>query len=339
MIRISPVCCNQRILHISEPNPKSTDILPVFPAVAIETNSNPSNPSENNGTTFFQDPTPTLLLAGLLGGCAVTASAVFLTFFICLRRKLTPLPENGRSTLPAYSSCQGESDQGSSNKSSPACLLRQSQATGQSEGLTATHHNWKQFNSADKTRDPLSRSGSHNSYITIASFWNDIFNSGNPAPNVRLTKTQPPTMVKNSNVLTNQSQGAKGSDVSPYAYAHVVPPSPMPPPLPKVGAPPLIEWYSQYPCQSSNSPNTTNSFVSHDKGGHVYSNNLHTFSPKPKHGSSGSQLVRNSVEYDDANSGGNSSTIKSTAGSLIQVGGFQCRRNFTKEENVVERFL
>jgi hypothetical protein len=262
----------------------------------------------------------------------VTASAVFLTFFICLRRKLTPLPENGRSNLPAYSSCHGESDPGSSNNSSPACLLRQPQATGQSE---VNQHSWKQFGPPDKSGDPLSTSGSHNSYITIASFWNDIFNPGNPPPNVRLSKGQPQMLSKNK-VSTNQS--TKGSDVSPYAYAHVVPPSPKPPPLPKVGAPPLIEWYSQFPCQSSNSPNTTSSYISHDKGGHIYSNNLHTFSPKPKYGSSGSQLSRNSGEYDAAG-GQNASTIKSTTGSLIQIGGFQCRRNLTKEEYVVERFL
>jgi len=326
--------------------------IPAFPAVTPE-ETNPTNselPIGPGGGSFFQDPTPSLLLAGLLGGCAVTASAVFLTFFICLRRKLTPLPlaESGRSILPAYTSCHGETDPGgSSNNSSPACLLRQSAAgNGQSDGITNHNNSWKHFSPTIKDKcseDVLPRSGSHNSYITIASFWNDIFNPASPnscPTNVRLSRHTPGVKGgKGPKILANENTNVKGSDVSPYAYAHVIPKSPLPPPLPKVGAPPLIEWYSQFPCQSKSSPNnTTCSYNSNDKG-HIYSNNLHTFSPKPKYGLNG----RNSEEYEDEAEAHQerqkTSTIKSTTGSLIQIGGFQCRRNLTKEENVVERFL
>jgi len=448
-----------------------------IPAVSdVNGGSNPGintingNNINNNSTMFiFQDPTPSLLLAGLLGGCAVTASIVFLTFFICLRRKLVP----SSSSDSSYSStCPGPNTDPNSLNSSPACLLRQNQSESKWITLPGSHsgsssskekfcsnnlldplqtpqhhqyhtsqqhpHQLQQHAHILRSSSPMSRSWSRNSYVTIASFWNDIFatgiaggqqpqqqhqqqqhNSNNCHNNSsRASKVSNSTFFPVNRTSTNSnntsSTTTKGSDVSPYAYAHILGIPSAPPPMisvagSKMGSstvmnqsmqqpltatsqhqhPHLVDWYSQSSPSCTNLPG----------GGHIYSNHLYTFNPtpnnspflsqqlsSPKHSimshmsplpppippstspivppppppplpppittttTNSSDSATNSTASAEvvapvgpdcaASIDGNSSTAgRSGSESLIQIDGWQCRKNFTKETDVVERFL
>jgi hypothetical protein len=56
-----------------------------------------------------------LLLAGLLGACAITASVGSVVFFICLKKRLQKLDDqniNGSNSIDSY------------NTNSPACLVK-----------------------------------------------------------------------------------------------------------------------------------------------------------------------------------------------------------------------
>ena len=363
----------------------------------------------NSTLLLFQDPTPSLLLAGLLGGCAVTASIVFLIFFICLRRKLVPSSSSSSSRSSplssAYSGVGGiiNSDpNSSSNNSSPACLLRQSGMGLDPKWTKESCCDSSTFK--DKYSNPTSTIGSRNSYVTIASFWNDIFGThGNsrhctatttttgsplathqkrggrhscnsqpyqqqqqqqqqntcrsgqfcshhchhPHNNYHMNSTFSPSHQPTCSSTNNEtSTTTKGSDVSPYAYAHIVPKIAPPPP-------PLIEWYSESTCNN---------------GGHVFSNNLFTFQPlsapsphlsatanSAAHGRSSNSIgappppqvpptitmgPSESIPIVTNNDGNSSTTTRSTgSGSLIQIDGFQCRKNLIKDGHVVERFL
>ncbi|CAG7816109.1 unnamed protein product [Allacma fusca] len=354
---------------------------PTPPSTFLEGGGSSPAVVSNSTLLLFQDPTPSLLLAGLLGGCAVTASIVFLIFFICLRRKLVPSPRS--SPLSSAYSGGGiiNSDpNSSSNNSSPACLLRQSAVVGgDSKWTKESCCDSSTFK--DKYSNPTSTIGSRNSYVTIASFWNDIFgthgNSHHSSPS--LSVQQPPQHQRVSSNLgpshshshnprqhanpspqlythsqsqlgnnyhlnsafnssqataqsgVNNSIGIKGSDVSPYAYAHIVPKIAPPPP-------PLIEWYSESTCNN---------------GGHIFTNNLYTFQPNPvshphssSHGAPGPPAPKFSTSLHGDNSttitndGNASTTTRSTgSGSLIQIDGFQCRKNLIKDSHIVERFL
>ncbi|CAL8127395.1 unnamed protein product [Orchesella dallaii] len=406
---------------------------------------NGNNFNSNSTLLILQDPTPSLLLAGLLGGCAVTASIVFLTFFICLRRKLVP---SSSSDSSCSSTCPGpNTDPNSmSNNSSPACLLRQNPSESKWITLPGSHsggsmtkdnfcsnnlleplqaqshhqipHQLHQHPHVLRSSSPMSRSWSRNSYVTIASFWNDIFTTGIPGGqqqsnnchnnSSRASKVSNSTFLPGNRTSTNSnntsSTTTKGSDVSPYAYAHILGiPPPTPPMISLAGSklgstvamsqnqhhqqqhqpspltipsqhqsmvnPHLLEWYSQPPPQPC---------TSLPGGGHIYSNHLYTFNPSPNNVPFISQQQLHSPKHSimshmspppppmpplppttppivqttatntttpvgpdcGASIDGNSSTAgRSGSESLIQIDGFQCRKNFTKETDVVERFL
>jgi len=375
-----------------------------------------SKSTDSNSTSILDQPTPSLLLAGLLGGCAVTASAVFLTFFMCIRRKLLfSTSSSSSSVITAYPGSKfyeaqanlngGTSSSTSpSNNSSPACLLRNNNGNN-----TDSSQNAKWGNSQHKSGTKFSRPTSRNSYVTIASFWNDIF-SGNSS-NHRVSKLSTAT----------SGNGAPGSittaEVSPYAYAHIV----VPPPVPRLSSnppptqpppfipgsaggsygntggsnmsphflvsstgnishnkssssnapqpPPLIEWYSQSPSNHGNHAhggggshsNQHGSVPGHhysvssnvsvgensscgsivgpsggsNHGGHIYSNHLYTFNPHGPPNSSPLMMMMLGSKKDSKEDQGSASEC----GSIVQVDGFQMKRSFAGEKNVVERFL
>ncbi|OXA63376.1 uncharacterized protein LOC110862697 [Folsomia candida] len=254
------------------PKEKRTNAIPPLHDNFIN-NTHLSHPITPLDHPHAPSTTPSLLLAGLLGGCAVTASIASVVFFICLKKRLQKIDQrNNNSTDFATEKYYHPSNSTTTSSSSPACLLRNTKT-------------WVKDQSPPSHPPPPLP----NSYANIASFWNDILS----AP-----ENKSSTRLNSSLVSSQESPLHKRSDVSPYAYAQIIQPNTK-----------NNEWWNA----SNNS--------------HIYANHLSSFAGQ-------SNKLSGEEVYDSHYAGRSVGS-----GSLIQIDGFQCPKNFTKEKHVEERFL
>jgi hypothetical protein len=293
----------------------SSSSLPISPSSTSDSDS--TLPNNTNAT-------PTMLLAGLLGACFVTASFVSVAFFICLKRRLKAQDNNNDNDTSSSSRATPTTN------TSPACLIRPQMInhhpqmntkwlspsdliTSSSVVASQQHHHQKESTNPFIVNESMlaghhHQQGNNNPYAnlpTMATFWNELM----ATPPSTTKSSYASAASTSSNLMTT-----KGSDVSPYAYASIVVcPSnqnnkmPHPPSLPSQPPPPL----------------SSSDWPPHSEEGHIYDNHLY-------HGGGESNFSE----------GTTTRNTSSTLGSLVQIDGFQCRKKqLMREVNVEERFL